>query len=155
MPLLGFGFGALKAFVVVVLGGMGSLLGVAIAAVIMIGGTEIMRELDFLKAVFGSNFDPTQYRMLLFGFAMVLIMVWRPRGLIAYDTDLNATRRQAGKPPVYRIVRARTVLYAAIIAVAIGVSFVAIGSSSTGWSSMFRCRSFASSVRAPSASIVG
>jgi branched-chain amino acid transport system permease protein len=68
---------------IVVLGGMGSLIGVAIAAVIMIGGTEIMRELDFLKAVFGNDFDPTQYRMLLFGFAMVLIMVWRPRGLIA------------------------------------------------------------------------
>jgi branched-chain amino acid transport system permease protein len=68
---------------IVVLGGMGSLLGVAIAAVIMIGGTEIMRELDFLKAVFGPDFDPTQYRMLLFGFGMVLIMVWRPRGLIA------------------------------------------------------------------------
>jgi branched-chain amino acid transport system permease protein len=67
----------------VVLGGMGSLIGVAIAAVIMIGGTEIMRELDFLKVVFGRDFDPTQYRMLLFGFAMVLIMVWRPRGLIA------------------------------------------------------------------------
>src|SRR5262249_883661 len=68
---------------IVVLGGMGSLIGVAIAAVIMIGGTEIMRELDFLKAIFGNDFDPTQYRMLLFGFAMVLIMVWRPRGLIA------------------------------------------------------------------------
>ena len=68
---------------IVVLGGMGSLIGVAIAAVIMIGGTEIMRELDFLKAVFGSDFDPTQYRMLLFGFAMVLIMIWKPRGLIA------------------------------------------------------------------------
>ncbi len=68
---------------IVVLGGMGSLIGVAIAAVIMIGGTEIMRELDFLKAVFGSDFDPTQYRMLLFGLAMVLIMIWRPRGLIA------------------------------------------------------------------------
>ena len=68
---------------IVVLGGMGSLLGVAIAAVIMIGGTEIMRELDFLKAVFGSDFDPAQYRMLLFGFGMVLIMIWRPRGLIA------------------------------------------------------------------------
>jgi len=80
---------------IVVLGGMGSLLGVAIAAVIMIGGTEIMRELDFLKVVFGSNFDPTQYRMLLFGFAMVLIMVWRPRGLIATrepSTLLNAPR---------------------------------------------------------------
>jgi branched-chain amino acid transport system permease protein len=80
---------------IVVLGGMGSLLGVAIAAVIMIGGTEIMRELDFLKAVFGSDFDPAQYRMLLFGFGMVLIMIWRPRGLIATrepSTLLNPAR---------------------------------------------------------------
>jgi branched-chain amino acid transport system permease protein len=68
---------------IVVLGGMGSLLGVALAAVLMIGGTEIMRELEFLKAIFGRDFDPIQYRMLLFGFAMVLIMIWRPRGLVA------------------------------------------------------------------------
>jgi branched-chain amino acid transport system permease protein len=68
---------------IVVLGGMGSQIGVAIAAVVMIGGTEILRELDFLKAVFGGEFDPTQYRMLLFGLAMVLIMIWKPRGLIA------------------------------------------------------------------------
>src|SRR5262249_18016309 len=59
---------------IVVLGGMGSQIGVAIAAVVMIGGTEIMRELDFLKLIFGATFDPTQYRMLLFGLAMVLIM---------------------------------------------------------------------------------
>jgi branched-chain amino acid transport system permease protein len=70
----------------VVLGGMGSMLGVAIAAVIMIGGTEIMRELDVLKTLFGDDFDPTQYRMLLFGLAMVLIMIWKPRGLIATRT---------------------------------------------------------------------
>ena len=68
---------------IVVLGGMGSQIGVAIAAIVMIGGTEIMRELDFLKQIFGPTFDPTQYRMLLFGFAMVLIMIWRPRGLIS------------------------------------------------------------------------
>jgi branched-chain amino acid transport system permease protein len=68
---------------IVVLGGMGSQVGVAIAAVVMIGGTEIMRELDFLKRVFGAEFDPTQYRMLLFGFGMVLIMIWKPRGLIS------------------------------------------------------------------------
>jgi len=68
---------------IVVLGGMGSQVGVAIAAIVMIGGTEILRELDVLKDVFGPDFDPTQYRMLLFGFAMVAIMVWRPRGLIA------------------------------------------------------------------------
>jgi branched-chain amino acid transport system permease protein len=67
---------------IVVLGGMGSMIGVAVAAVAMIGGTEIMRELDFLKYVFGNDFDPTQYRMLIFGFAMVLIMIWKPRGLV-------------------------------------------------------------------------
>jgi branched-chain amino acid transport system permease protein len=62
---------------------MGSQIGVVIAAIVMIGGTEILRELDFLKTIFGQTFDPTQYRMLLFGFAMVAIMIWRPRGLIS------------------------------------------------------------------------
>jgi branched-chain amino acid transport system permease protein len=68
---------------IVVLGGMGSQIGVAVAALVMVGGTEIMRELDFLKRVFGSDFEPSQYRMLIFGLAMVLIMIWKPRGLIA------------------------------------------------------------------------
>ncbi len=68
---------------IVVLGGMGSQVGVAIAAVALVGGTEIMRELDFLKRIFGNDFDPIQYRMLLFGLAMVLIMIWKPRGLIS------------------------------------------------------------------------
>jgi|SoiMethySBSTD1v2_1073268.scaffolds.fasta_scaffold148421_2 branched-chain amino acid transport system permease protein len=67
---------------IVVLGGMGSQVGVAVAAVVMIGGTEIMRELDFLKHIFGNDFDPTQYRMLIFGLGMVLIMIWKPRGLV-------------------------------------------------------------------------
>jgi branched-chain amino acid transport system permease protein len=67
---------------IVVLGGMGSQVGVAIAAIIMIGGTEILRELDFLKVWFGDDFDPAQYRMLLFGLAMVVIMIFKPRGLV-------------------------------------------------------------------------
>jgi branched-chain amino acid transport system permease protein len=71
---------------IVVLGGMGSQIGVAIAAVVMIGGTEIMRRIEFLKHIFGPTFEPTQYRMLLFGLAMVAIMRWRPRGLIATRT---------------------------------------------------------------------
>jgi branched-chain amino acid transport system permease protein len=79
---------------IVVLGGMGSQVGVAVAAIAMIGGTEIMRELDFLKQVFGADFDPTQYRMLLFGFAMVLIMIWKPRGLISTREPSAAFRER-------------------------------------------------------------
>ena len=82
---------------IVVLGGMGSQLGVAIAAIAMIGGTEILRELDWLKQVFGPDFEPTQYRMLLFGLAMVVVMIWKPRGLIcdapALDLPARAARR--------------------------------------------------------------
>jgi branched-chain amino acid transport system permease protein len=55
---------------IVVLGGMGSQLGVAIAALVMLGGFELFREFQL-------------YRMLVFGFAMVLIMIWRPRGLVS------------------------------------------------------------------------
>ncbi|SON56112.1 leucine/isoleucine/valine transporter permease subunit [Hartmannibacter diazotrophicus] len=67
---------------IVVLGGMGSMVGVAVAAVAMIGGTEILRELSFLKEVFGQDFNPDQFRMLIFGLAMVTIMVWKPRGFV-------------------------------------------------------------------------
>jgi len=56
---------------IVVLGGMGSQLGVALAALAMIGGFELFRSLE-------------GYRMLVFGMAMVLIMIWRPRGLIGH-----------------------------------------------------------------------
>jgi branched-chain amino acid transport system permease protein len=56
---------------IVVLGGMGSQLGVALAALAMIGGFELFRGLD-------------QYRMLVFGLAMVLLMIWRPRGIIGH-----------------------------------------------------------------------
>jgi branched-chain amino acid transport system permease protein len=55
---------------IVVLGGMGSQMGVVVAALILIGGIELFRDLEV-------------YRMLIFGVAMVAIMVLRPRGLIA------------------------------------------------------------------------
>jgi branched-chain amino acid transport system permease protein len=55
---------------IVVLGGMGSQVGIVVAAAVMMGGFEFFREF-------------AQYRMLVFGLAMVLIMIWRPRGLVA------------------------------------------------------------------------
>jgi branched-chain amino acid transport system permease protein len=68
---------------IVVLGGMGSQIGVAIAAIVLVGGPEILRNLTFLQAIFGAGFDPNEYRLLLFGVGMVAMMVWRPRGLIS------------------------------------------------------------------------
>lgn len=56
---------------IVVLGGMGSQMGVVIASIVLIGMPEWFRELE-------------QYRMLAFGGGMVLIMIWRPRGLLAH-----------------------------------------------------------------------
>ncbi|MCB1466886.1 MAG: branched-chain amino acid ABC transporter permease, partial [Rhizobiaceae bacterium] len=67
---------------IVVLGGLGSQIGVVIASVVMIGGIELLRNIGFLSQIFGPDFDPVQYRMLIFGLAMVGIMVWKPRGLV-------------------------------------------------------------------------
>jgi branched-chain amino acid transport system permease protein len=71
---------------IVVLGGMGSQPGVAAAAFVMIAGIEVLRNLEFLKTLFKSmfdkEFDPNEYRMLVFGIAMVLIMLFKPRGFV-------------------------------------------------------------------------
>jgi cytochrome c oxidase accessory protein FixG len=47
----------------------------------------------------------------------VMLKIGRPTGLIAYDTDENVRRRQRGEGPVFKILRARTVLYGVLIAV--------------------------------------
>jgi cytochrome c oxidase accessory protein FixG len=51
----------------------------------------------------------------------VMAKIGRPSGLIAYDTEVNVQRRLKHEEPVYRIVRARTVLYAALIALVGGL----------------------------------
>ena len=55
-------------FAVVILGG-GSQLGVLVSAFIFIGLPEIFRQFS-------------DFRMLLFGLAMMLMMIWRPQGLL-------------------------------------------------------------------------
>jgi branched-chain amino acid transport system permease protein len=61
---------------------MGSLTGIAIAAIVMVGGTELLRSMDFLKLIFGPDFTPELYRMLIFGLAMVVVMLFKPRGFV-------------------------------------------------------------------------
>jgi cytochrome c oxidase accessory protein FixG len=48
----------------------------------------------------------------------VMKKVGRPTGLIAYENDINIMRRVEGKPPIYRLVRPRTLIYAGIIVLA-------------------------------------
>ena len=67
---------------IVVLGGLGSQLGVVIAAIVVVGAFELFREMAFLKAIMPADFDPAQFRLFAVGIAMVLIMRWRPRGLV-------------------------------------------------------------------------
>ena len=47
--------------------------------------------------------------------------VGRETRLIAYDTDANIVRRAHGQSPVYKLIRARTMLYVGIIAIVGGV----------------------------------
>jgi branched-chain amino acid transport system permease protein len=90
-----FTFGE-SAFVlaIVVLGGMGSQLGVAVAATVMLGGFEFFREFE-------------QYRMLVFGAAMVAVMIYRPRGLIATRSP-SVFLRERNPVPAAIVREART-----------------------------------------------
>ncbi|MDR3535543.1 MAG: high-affinity branched-chain amino acid ABC transporter permease LivM [Acetobacteraceae bacterium] len=82
---------------IVVLGGLGSQLGVALAAVIMVGGLEMLRDgLSWLADQMGSPVfagiasELPLYRMLIFGVALVTMMVLRPRGLVSGRTPTVA-----------------------------------------------------------------
>ncbi len=74
---------------IVVLGGFGSQIGVVVASFLLIGLPEFFRELQ-------------DFRMLFFGASMVLIMLWRPAGLLAHREPTirlygpNGTRTRSG-----------------------------------------------------------
>ena len=64
---------------IVVMGGMGSIIGVIVAALVLILMPEYLRAF-------------AEYRMLMFGAVMVLMMIFRPEGLIA-----NVRRKYTGR----------------------------------------------------------
>jgi cytochrome c oxidase accessory protein FixG len=69
----------------------------------------------------GANFGCIQCGLCIDACDAVMRKLGRPERLIAYDTDLNIKRRQQGQAPFVRLIRLRTALYAAIIAVVGGV----------------------------------
>lgn len=68
----------------VVLGGMGSISGVIIAAVILIMAPEYLRAFS-------------EYRMLIFGAIMVVMMIFRPQGLISGEKRKYRISRLEGR----------------------------------------------------------
>lgn len=72
---------------IVVLGGMGSQFAVILAAILLVVSRELMRDLN-------------EYSMLLLGALMVLMMIWRPQGLLPMkrpQLKLQAVDIHAGK----------------------------------------------------------
>jgi branched-chain amino acid transport system permease protein len=71
---------------IVVLGGLGSQIGIVFAAIAIMGSFEMFRELSVFENYLPDGTDPVHFRMLAVGLAMVLMMRFRPRGFV--------TRRQ-------------------------------------------------------------
>ncbi|WP_300452186.1 high-affinity branched-chain amino acid ABC transporter permease LivM [Accumulibacter sp.] len=69
---------------IVVLGGMGSQLGVVLASLVLVLLPELGR-------------DFAEYRMLLFGAAMILIMVWKPGGILSHREPTLRYRANGGR----------------------------------------------------------
>jgi len=69
---------------IVVLGGMGSQLGVVLASLVLVLLPELGR-------------DFAEYRMLLFGTAMILIMIWKPAGILSHREPTVRHARKGGR----------------------------------------------------------
>jgi branched-chain amino acid transport system permease protein len=81
----------------IVLGGMGNIWGVMIGAVILVSMSEILRELLPLLGL------PAEVRFLAFGLIMVLMMRFRPAGMlpiaaVAAQMRAGRTKRRKTKP---------------------------------------------------------
>lgn len=65
---------------IVVLGGMGSQFAVILAAILLVVSRELMRDFN-------------EYSMLMLGGLMVLMMIWRPQGLLPMTRAVEAEKR--------------------------------------------------------------
>ncbi|HLF82061.1 MAG TPA: hypothetical protein VI410_09850, partial [Anaerolineales bacterium] len=77
----------------IIVGGMGSLPGVFVGALILVGLPELLREF-------------AEYRLLVYGAALVAMMLLRPEGLIpdvAHRRELRATEELAPLPEAVQV----------------------------------------------------
>jgi branched-chain amino acid transport system permease protein len=71
----------------VILGGMGNLLGVILGAALIVALPEVFREFE-------------QYRLLAFGFMLMVLMVFRPQGLLTFRGRRQAVPEEVPEPAV-------------------------------------------------------
>jgi branched-chain amino acid transport system permease protein len=75
-------------FAIVIVGGQGSIVGVLLGTFIMFVVPELIRELAYFAERMGRSVNADtvsslmKIRYLLFGFLMVILMIFRPNGLI-------------------------------------------------------------------------
>jgi branched-chain amino acid transport system permease protein len=74
---------SLTIVLIIVIGGLGNLVGIVVGATVLIVVPELLREYS-------------EYRMLLYGCALVLIILLRPRGLIDRRYDPAWLMRKLG-----------------------------------------------------------
>ncbi len=91
----------------VVLGGMGNIAGVVLGGIILVVLPEVFRNGagPLQQWLFGKVFiDPESMRMLMFGVALIVVMLWRPAGLwpsTRRQRELEATGDAAEQDTVY------------------------------------------------------
>jgi len=97
---------SINVLAMVVLGGMGNIWGVILGALLLSFVPEVLRYTvgPVQQQVFGRTIiDPEVIRMLLFGFTLVLMMLFRPAGILPSATrkrELETRRAAAAAPAV-------------------------------------------------------
>ena len=81
---------------------MGSQIGVALAAAVMIGGFELLRELDWMKAIFGETSIRRNIAGCCSALAMVIMMVLRPRGFVSTRCLRSSSRSERPCPALVK-----------------------------------------------------
>jgi branched-chain amino acid transport system permease protein len=64
-----------------VIGGLGSIAGAVLGAILIQTLPEVVRELSNNQEIFG--FDPETGRIAIFGLLLIIVMIYRPGGLLA------------------------------------------------------------------------
>jgi cytochrome c oxidase accessory protein FixG len=76
----------------------------------------------------GPNLGCIQCGLCIDACDSVMDRIFRPTRLIAYNTDINIKRHAQGQPPVYKLIRARMVLYSVVIALVGSVMLYSLSS---------------------------